>query len=479
MKAISPKYLIIFLLNILLVCSISAQSAQEMKALNTYVEFLNESVHGLTIAHILLENHNKDINRYVDLNDTKENSFLTNQILSENIFDDPDYTTRDSGKSPIILSRELLEGSNSLGNNTTRVLNGYVKEIVTVLNSINDLRYEIETYVEKHDLEDRKNIYPIYGYLEKGVLLFNKYESLHDKLSKRLKDELKYSSDLLFLIFDEIHTASVLMLQELREDDDRGIDTYLDRIDGSTKNFAAQNRDLITKNKRVGDEILTKLRRMITFVRDANSTGNIPVIHELYGKEYYIHNQILKTHFNSISPGYASKMNLLMTLEGKNFLSFDDRPLIFKIIYPKKIEEIKEIANNPTVASVPRKTVKPQMDFSSSVSAPEVIESDYIELEFFDPNMYDRDSISVSFNDEWILTDYMLKGERKKIKLEIDRSKTNSLMVLAKNEGLISPNTVACKYRYNGKGKKEDILLKLNANEAYERILTVEGMSDF
>ena len=73
-----------------------SQSPQEMKVLNTYVELLNESVHGLAVAQILFVNYNKDLNKYVDLESKKINTHITNAELGENIFNNPDITTTDN-----------------------------------------------------------------------------------------------------------------------------------------------------------------------------------------------------------------------------------------------------------------------------------------------------------------------------------------------------------------------------------------------
>lgn len=46
-----------------------ATDTKRVKALDQYVSFTNESIHGLLIVHRLLENFNKNINKYVDLPD--------------------------------------------------------------------------------------------------------------------------------------------------------------------------------------------------------------------------------------------------------------------------------------------------------------------------------------------------------------------------------------------------------------------------
>ena len=57
---------------------------EKVKALNNYVNFSNESTHGLLIVHRLLENFNKNINKFVDLPDQQIN-FYSNKDLPQDI----------------------------------------------------------------------------------------------------------------------------------------------------------------------------------------------------------------------------------------------------------------------------------------------------------------------------------------------------------------------------------------------------------
>lgn len=63
--------------------------SDKIKSLNNYVNFSNESTHGLLIVHRLLENFNKNINKFVDLPDQQIN-FYSNKDLPQDIFEDPE-----------------------------------------------------------------------------------------------------------------------------------------------------------------------------------------------------------------------------------------------------------------------------------------------------------------------------------------------------------------------------------------------------
>ena len=60
-------------------------------ALNSYVHYTNESIHGMLIAHRLLENFNQEINKYVNLQSNQLN-FYANKDLPANIFVDPEQS---------------------------------------------------------------------------------------------------------------------------------------------------------------------------------------------------------------------------------------------------------------------------------------------------------------------------------------------------------------------------------------------------
>jgi len=95
------------------------QKQQQLDALNNYVHFTNESVHGLLIVHRLLENFNQKINKYVDLESNQFN-FYSNKDLPQNIFLDEeqwfydvspyawhDITITESSHLPPSLANEL------------------------------------------------------------------------------------------------------------------------------------------------------------------------------------------------------------------------------------------------------------------------------------------------------------------------------------------------------------------------------------
>ena len=458
--------LLVLLACILCRGSVIAQDQTTVDALNYYVDFLTESVHGLTVAQILFVNYNKDLNKYVDIQSYKLNTHITNAELGTSIFNNPDINTRDDNVSAIMLSSISKNHSKVLSTQTAKVFNIFVTDIVNTLNKINDLRFEVESFIGNNDLENKENIYRSYELLEEASRLFEDYAQKHDQFARRLRQEIKYEYRPVDFIFFEIHSASIAMLQDLRREKYTKINAYLDRIEGALGNFSSQNLITSPADKSTAIELASQVRDMTTFVQNNLTAGSIPDSYKLYGKNYYLHNQLLLSYFNSISPGFVSKMNNLLVNYEDIYLKYDDRPIMYKVIYPQKMKEIETIVTKKAVTTKDR-LLDLKLKIEEDVTPQEPAQT-YVELEFFDPDLLDRDSISVKFNDEWILEDYRLEAEPKKFKIEVDAQVGNKVFVLAKNNGIIAPNTLGLKYRFDGKGRKRYVKKMLVVGQAYE-----------
>ena len=71
--------------------TLSAQMDGDQRTyINTEILFINESIHGLLIAHRVYENYNQSINQYVDLPSYEINKY-GNKDLPQDIFEDPEH----------------------------------------------------------------------------------------------------------------------------------------------------------------------------------------------------------------------------------------------------------------------------------------------------------------------------------------------------------------------------------------------------
>ncbi|QQS29035.1 MAG: WD40 repeat domain-containing protein [Sphingobacteriales bacterium] len=72
-----------------------------------------------------------------------------------------------------------------------------------------------------------------------------------------------------------------------------------------------------------------------------------------------------------------------------------------------------------------------------------IVDSEYLEFWVWDEEYEDGDTISLYFNDQWILKEYLLTKRKLKIKVNINRNADNYLILYAHNEGTRPPNTAA------------------------------------
>lgn len=449
-----------------------SQSNKELEAYNSYINFLNESVHGLVIAHILLVNNNKDLNRYIDLESSKTVDF-GNEDLPSNIFDKPDDDSDFYEVSPIELSEICFTNSKNLKPAIANRLNSQTRNIVSILNSINRIRFDLESYMDGHDLNQKESVYGVYEYLEEVVRLFEDYASAHKQLADNIKDAYKKTTDKMYLSFYEIHNTTKMVLRNMRLENESNLSASISKMESALSGYnnmrAGYNGAPHSENFKYYTRVISeKTDKIIGLVRDYQNPGAVPYQHELYGKHYYYHNQILIHYFNWSGPGFVRDMNTLLTELKVPFILFDEEPLIFKVIYPVKVLEAKALEEKPARVENNPPPISNRLEFGERKQV------DYtkgIFLEVFDHNMIDRDSISMWFNGELILDNHLLSRTPKVIAMDLDEEGQNTIEIEAKNNGIISPNTFAFSYRYKGKRKKVKGHYKLERNQKMKIIL--------
>ncbi len=107
-----------------------------------------------------------------------------------------------------------------------------------------------------------------------------------------------------------------------------------------------------------------------------------------------------------------------------------------QVITPQKVPIPKLIFNQ---RKIPEKLGERTVKAGKRV----YIRSPKVELQVWDSETVDGDTISLFFNGEWLLQNYALKKSKKKIALNIDLNGDNYLVLYAHNEGSRPPNTAA------------------------------------
>ncbi len=455
---------------------ISAQTfnKEETATLNNYVEFLNASVHGLSIAQVIFVNYNKVINKYVDIN-SHELTQISNKDLPLNIFGGSDAFLNfyDQSNTPESLAELAMKQGRTLDARLVSTLNFHTENIVQILKEINQIRFDVENFIQVHDLNDRTAIYGVYEFLERATDLFNDYANAHHTMAALLDVNGRKSNLEIIKSMSSLHRTTKIILSSLRRNEGKNAERNNRQLMSQLNGF----KNVVNKSSFQGnsDEYTIDIENKVNSINQKLSqfveTGFVPIEEELYGKFYHYHNYILR-YFNWYGPGFVRSMNELIRTQNLNIIYYDEEPIIYKVLYPMKIDEIENLSEseNREISRADLSFESRPLNFSET---PILAEGPYLEIEIYDHQMMDKDTISLKFNDEWILENYALKFEPKKITLKIDEDQDNLLVLHANNLGIIPPNTVAISYRYKGERKRVFLKSNLNQSEAVE--IQLEG----
>ena len=124
----------------------ASPDTEKIKVLNNYINFTNESTHGLLIVHRLLENFNKNINKFVDLPDQQIN-FYSNKDLPTDIFEDPENWFYDNSPNEWYAKIQAEKGKLPIA--TESKLNRSVSEMKGIIVSINKIRFDLDLNTNK------------------------------------------------------------------------------------------------------------------------------------------------------------------------------------------------------------------------------------------------------------------------------------------------------------------------------------------
>ena len=460
----------ITLLLLLLTIETKAQKVEEVEALNHYINFLNESVHGLFTAHALLVLNNKEVNRYVDLDSYVLNSFSNDDVQS-NLFDKSDkanYTTY-QGHSPLELHKIAKNNSHALNPTLAKRLNTKLDQMVDILNEINQLRLSIDDFIQSHDLNQKESIYGVFEYLERAIKLFDNYTTKHHQLANDILSVQLASTNSLVQNAMQLHQNTKAIMWNLRKDSDQDFDKNLKNLKSSFDKFDSSLQAFTYDKETYDNNVKRRVGFIIKLLEGYITPGFVPVEYELYGKHYYYHNEIARRYFNWSGPGFVRHLNKILRNTYDNFILLDEEPVRFKVIYPMKIDEIRELSQeDKPLQKDPLTAPQRELKFSTPTIR---YDKDEVVLEVFDHNMIDRDSISVSFNGEWILENHMLTSNPYVLKIKLKEDQENILIFQAENLGIIAPNTVALAYRYQGQRKRIYLESDLQFSETVKIIL--------
>lgn len=450
------------------VCSIGqATTSEKIQAIDNYINFSNESTHGLLIVHRLLENFNKNINKYVDLPDQQIN-FYSNKDLPKDIFEDPENWFYETSPNEWYNKLNLSDGA--IPGTVETPLKSIAAEMKTVIANVNQLRFELEDQIKTLDLSKRENLSLVYDKLEEGVTLYKdfytkqlKLEEIIDSYVKTIKltpNELQFPEVLSAML--NVYKTNRIALHSLYNKDD---DNYTQLIQAQESAFATfdaislsdynSTRLINSRVQMYWANIKRQAGEAIKSEKAFVEAETIPDEYKLYDKYYYFYNIAVINKFNRYGNGIVFEMNRILEYISAPVPKLFEMPHYFKVIYPKLLEKTDFLAaSDPIVKALP-KVVKGR----NVVEATRTIKVDsfIVDFKMYDHKIVDRDIVSLSFNGDWIVEKFQISDVAYDFTLKLNDEGKNFLLLHADDMGRNPPATIAISYMY--KGKKELIIL--------------------
>ena len=442
-------------------------SDPQAKALNNYVYFINESIHGMLIVHRLLENFNLDINKYVDL-DSYQINFYSNRDLPKDIFEDPENWFYDI--SPNEWYEKIQQEKRVLEPSLLEKLNPDTKYLKETIVKINQLRFDIENLINTQDLTVTENLQQVYDLLEEAVILFNNFYGVQRRIEKQLY-QTAINEPAYYNSLKPIYQDLKNVLVAIRNKDEKGFSVLYKKL--ATSVATAQNMKFpqtATSSKDVNfhmNNIISQAEKALTSSKAYLEKKAVPKEYEMYGASYYYYNSDIINKFNRYGSGIVFEMNSLLDLVESPALRFTELPHFYKVIYPRKLEKLNTIvtASKP-VPEIP--VVLEGRKLQKKTEGSLVVDDQKIKVEVFDHLIQDGDIVSLNFNGEWVLRRHKLTREPITLELTLSPEGKNFLVLHAENLGQRPPNTMAINYYSGGKRKQYIMNSDLNTSEVIE-----------
>lgn len=443
---------------------------EKFEVLNNYVNFLNESIHGLLIVHRLLENFNLDINKYVDL-DSYQINFYSNRDLPKDIFEDPENWFYDT--SPYEWYQKIMDESNLLDPSLTTRLNADAGFIMKLLKETNQKRFDIESLISGQDLNNPDQLQKVYDELESCVKLYDSFFETQLRMEKQLYS-IDFPKPAYYQNLARLYSDLRGVLLAVRSKNDDQFLLINNRFTSTLSNFSLATipPEYSRKSKvrfHTSNLLAQAGKAKESSLRFANKVPPNKD-YELYGEHYFYYNSDIINKFNRYGSGIVFEINELLKLLNFQGLYFTELPHYYKVIYPRKIEKINIIASEQkAIADIP-----PQLDgrkLSKKEEGVLKVDNEVVEVSIYDHMIQDGDIVSLNFNGEWVLRRHKLTSEPFKLKLKLNLEGKNFLALHAENMGARPPNTMAVSYFAMGKKQVYVMNSDMNTSEVIEIIV--------
>lgn len=454
----------------------------DLTFVNTEILFINESIHGLLIAHRVYEDYNQSINQYVDLPSYQINRY-GNKDLPEDIFEDPERWFYH--RSPQEIYKTLLLEKRR--HNDSFDAWSLMADIRNTIDFVNLKRKDLDNIIKQDDIHLMSNIQKVYVGLEEAIDHYDRVRQtvriFEEKLRKGyLNIDIEEPQKSVYTAFIEIHYDIKKCLRDIRDDQGSEVIHSIGKIDKELNWLSVCINRLADTGQKAH---LLRIRDIIgELTNDLKAYLNqeaIPLEYETFGSEYYYHNVKLLTQLNRYGNGYVSEVNNFFDQYNWSVIHLVEEPHFLKVVYPRSVpKEVlldKSIAPNLDVKDlrkpelpdipalvvehvVPKETIGTGLEEDVPVEDPVIpeaplvvvathtiyVDSTTFELDLLDHRRKDGDRVSIYVNGEWIFKGISLEKKTQKLKLTIRPGEDNAILIRADNEGWMPPNTIGIKY---------------------------------
>lgn len=423
-------------------------------SINPFIEYTNESIHGMLIIHRLLENFNQQLNKFVDLESNQVN-FYGNDDLPKNIFEDPEHFFYDT---PPYDWYQICKQKEKEYPELSSVTDPIIDQMKRCTDELNQLRFDLESLIKTVDLNKSPNQKLVYKKLSKGETLYAQFFTLKTKMETGLKNYILPTSDPLINSLTNLHTNFTKTFTAFRDKDESNLPELEALLRQNLNNIpSGGGRELA--------EVRTLSKEIIEDLKEYQNNPQISIAYRQYGYFYFYHNVKMINKFNRYGNGLVYFINEILKKRGKTNLMMEI-PHYYKVIYPLKEEVTPYIASkDERIEDTPEKLEKRLI-----IAHEQKIKVDHIQAEFllYDHKEQDGDVLSLNFNGDWVLENYALTTKPYPLKLALNATGKNYLILHAVNTGSRPPNTVAMSYFYQGKRKQIILNSDLNTSEMIE-----------
>jgi len=490
------KKLSIYILVFFVVISAKNAFGQSVPEVNSYIQYVNMSIHGMNEIHRHLHVLNDELlkakenpNYSIDKNVVKQ--------LPISLFKDSSFS-RYENKTPEQLFKSINLDTHSDFN---RSLNNIKYVCDLTVYELNVIR----RFLLMKDVRDGNNLNYMMaklGQFEKYYEDFFRYRSIMHRVllewSYTRTGEKKYKE-----LYDKIKSiyvpvSDIVLGVKFDSDYLPNEDLYI-----LHKNFREFlfSKMLIEEDfdfKAIREILMYKMGLFITDAAEFLELRKKNIGQEDFALKYQYYNTVLTRHTNLSYNGFLNDINEVILSQSFHVPILLEYPRYFKMSYDRSVNynQLIEAPSHSFVLleedEVPEKetTIEPEekrgiegpivSEFPERVKDRKVSKTEIemtategiLKLRFYDHILLDGDRISLNFNGDWILEDHSLEAKPVELELRLNRAGYHYILIHADNVGSKPPNTVGIEYELNGEthkkllqsdmGKSEMIQIKLS-----------------